>query len=871
MYLAGDAPLPRRVRVHAARRAAPRAAPTTRRSACCSRSTARTSRGSAPTRRCSQQAPLVVDIDHHHDNTRFGDVNLIVADASSTGEVLRDLFAELDVELTPEIAEALYIALVTDTGRFQYANTTPKSLRLAAELVEAGRRRPPHLPGRLRVGRSSRSSSCSRERSSGRRCTRAAGSSSRYLLRDRLRARSAPPSRTPRGSSTTCAPSRAPTWRCSSASRRATAAPTRRRQPAREPRRARRLRDRAEVRRRRPPPGGRVLERGVDRGDHGLRPARVRRGGSRRRDGRSRARSSRRGSCWSTSRPAPRRSRSSPSCAGGRARGRVTRGRSTRSPRACSWCCPVGQLNWPDRSSGSTSATSRRSTSRSTTSTGDPEGEIVERHDAPSREELEERLEGLRGEVELPIPAASAVKIGGERAYRLHRRGVAVEMPRAASRVDALDVIAYSGETVTLDLRVSSGTYVRSIAEALGGHCRTLRRTEVGPFSVDEADPERVIPVDEALAPARMTVGASCASRRSSSRIAARRSRSGTFDGVHLGHRRVLEAAERVGADTDGRHVRPAPADGARPPGRAAQHARAAAGAARGGGHRRTCSCSSFDARVRADSTAGAVRRALPARDRRRGRRRPAPTFRFGHEREGDLDLLRRLGFDVRAGAARRRRLVERDPVARARGRGRRGAARLLGRPPEVDGVVVRGDARGGTLGFRPRTCGSSRTCSCRRSASTPGARAGHRAAISIGVNPHYGGAELRSSRSCSTTRATCTASASSSSSGAGSATSGRSGARTSSSRRSPATSRRRGARSGLSEPPSRAKPTPQDSSHGGVSVYMEGKPEGPALAVSRTSAASNAAAMYAKPAARRDGAGRTPAAPSAATSAGSP
>jgi phosphoesterase RecJ-like protein len=81
---------------------------------------------------------LVVDIDHHHDNTRFGDLNLVVANASSTGEILRDLFTRLGVELTPEIAEALYIALVTDTGRFQYANTTPKALRLAAELVEAG-------------------------------------------------------------------------------------------------------------------------------------------------------------------------------------------------------------------------------------------------------------------------------------------------------------------------------------------------------------------------------------------------------------------------------------------------------------------------------------------------------------------------------------------------------------------------------------------------------------------------------------------------------------------------------------------------------------------------------------------------------------
>ncbi|HEX2044101.1 MAG TPA: bifunctional oligoribonuclease/PAP phosphatase NrnA [Gaiellaceae bacterium] len=85
-----------------------------------------------------ERAPLVLDVDHHHDNTRFGDVNAIVPTASSTGEILRDLFRELDVRLTPEIAEALYIALVTDTGRFQYANTTPKALRLAAELVEAG-------------------------------------------------------------------------------------------------------------------------------------------------------------------------------------------------------------------------------------------------------------------------------------------------------------------------------------------------------------------------------------------------------------------------------------------------------------------------------------------------------------------------------------------------------------------------------------------------------------------------------------------------------------------------------------------------------------------------------------------------------------
>jgi phosphoesterase RecJ-like protein len=85
-----------------------------------------------------EAVPLTIVIDHHHDNTRFGDINLVLGEASSTGEILRDLFSELDVRLTPEIAEALYIAVVTDTGRFQYTNTTPKALRLAAELVEAG-------------------------------------------------------------------------------------------------------------------------------------------------------------------------------------------------------------------------------------------------------------------------------------------------------------------------------------------------------------------------------------------------------------------------------------------------------------------------------------------------------------------------------------------------------------------------------------------------------------------------------------------------------------------------------------------------------------------------------------------------------------
>ena len=127
-----------------------------------------------------------------------------------------------------------------------------------------------------------------------------------------------------------------------------------------------------------------------------------------------------------------------------------------------------------------------------TTSTADPEGEVVERHPAPSRAAVEEALGGLRGQIELPIPAASAVKIEGERAYRLARKGVAVEMPLRRSTVYALEAVSWTGPAnavsgVRLELSVSSGTYVRAIAQALGGHCTSLRRTAVGPFGVDEA------------------------------------------------------------------------------------------------------------------------------------------------------------------------------------------------------------------------------------------------------------------------------------------------------------------------------------------------------------------------------------------------
>jgi tRNA pseudouridine55 synthase len=134
------------------------------------------------------------------------------------------------------------------------------------------------------------------------------------------------------------------------------------------------------------------------------------------------------------------------------------------------------------------------------TATGDREGEVVERHAPLDRAALEEALAGMRGEVELRVPAASAVKVGGERAYRLHRRGVEVEMPVRRSPIHDVRLEAYEDGVATVELHVGSGTYVRAIADVRGGHCRALRRTAVGPFDVEEADPERIIHPADALA-----------------------------------------------------------------------------------------------------------------------------------------------------------------------------------------------------------------------------------------------------------------------------------------------------------------------------------------------------------------------------------
>jgi bifunctional oligoribonuclease and PAP phosphatase NrnA len=86
----------------------------------------------------SEDGHFTINVDHHHDNTLFGDVNLVEVDASCTAEIVYELAVLLGAEITPEIAAALYVGLVTDTGKFMYENTNARTHRIAADLIEAG-------------------------------------------------------------------------------------------------------------------------------------------------------------------------------------------------------------------------------------------------------------------------------------------------------------------------------------------------------------------------------------------------------------------------------------------------------------------------------------------------------------------------------------------------------------------------------------------------------------------------------------------------------------------------------------------------------------------------------------------------------------
>lgn len=131
-----------------------------------------------------------------------------------------------------------------------------------------------------------------------------------------------------------------------------------------------------------------------------------------------------------------------------------------------------------------------------TSSTGDRDGEIAETGVVPDGD-----LELPTGTLRQRPPAYSAVKVGGVRAYTRARRGEEVELPEREVVVHAFDELWRDGDRRAFAIRCSSGTYVRSLVAALGdAYCEELRRTEIGPFAVAAADPERTVPLAEALA-----------------------------------------------------------------------------------------------------------------------------------------------------------------------------------------------------------------------------------------------------------------------------------------------------------------------------------------------------------------------------------
>jgi tRNA pseudouridine55 synthase len=128
-------------------------------------------------------------------------------------------------------------------------------------------------------------------------------------------------------------------------------------------------------------------------------------------------------------------------------------------------------------------------------STGDPEGEITE-----TGALIPDPLVLPAGEVRQRPPAHSAVKVGGERAYKRARRGEEVEVPERVVVVTRFEEVGREGDRVRLEVECSSGTYVRSLVADLGdAYTETLRRTAIGPFRVQDADNETILPLSEAL------------------------------------------------------------------------------------------------------------------------------------------------------------------------------------------------------------------------------------------------------------------------------------------------------------------------------------------------------------------------------------
>jgi riboflavin kinase/FMN adenylyltransferase len=214
----------------------------------------------------------------------------------------------------------------------------------------------------------------------------------------------------------------------------------------------------------------------------------------------------------------------------------------------------------------------------------------------------------------------------------------------------------------------------------------------------------------------------------------------GTFDGVHLGHRRVIEAAVAAGRRPTVVTFDPHPRRvlGYAVEQLATLERRLELLAEAGVEETLVVEFTLETQRVEAEDFADQYLRTIGAEVVVAGE-----DFRFGHRRRGDLALLAELGLEVvpvplleGVSSSDVRHLLHEGDVA--------GAARMLGRPPEVEGTVVEGDARGGTLGFPTANVAADPSLLVPLHGIYAGFAGGHRAAISIGTNPHYGGDELK-------------------------------------------------------------------------------------------------------------------------------
>jgi riboflavin kinase / FMN adenylyltransferase len=214
----------------------------------------------------------------------------------------------------------------------------------------------------------------------------------------------------------------------------------------------------------------------------------------------------------------------------------------------------------------------------------------------------------------------------------------------------------------------------------------------------------------------------------------------GTFDGVHLGHRRVIEAALAAGPEPTVVTFDPHPrtALGNRVELLTSLERRLELLGELGVETTVVVEFTLEVARLEPEEFAQHVLRPMGAETVVAGE-----DFRFGRGRSGDLDVLKRLGFEAvpvpileGVSSSRIREVVSEGSVEEG--------ARLLGRPVEVEGIVVAGDARGGTLGFPTANLGVRPELLVPKNGIYAGAAGEHRAAVSIGTNPHYGGRERR-------------------------------------------------------------------------------------------------------------------------------